>query len=140
MRTTLDRLRHAILFEIIALLIIAPVGAWVFDLPIHEVGIAGAVSAAIAALWNMVYNHLFDRALLRRTGTTQKSQRMCALHAVLFEAGLLLVLIPFIKFYLDVSWLEATAMDVATAGFYVVYAYAFNWTYDRAFPLPEWKS
>lgn len=140
MRTTLDRLRHAILFEIIALLIIAPVGAWVFDLPIYEVGIVGAVSAAIAALWNMVYNHLFDHALLRRTGSTQKSQRVRAMHAVLFEAGLLLVLIPFIKFYLDVSWLEAAAMDVATAGFYVVYAYAFNWAYDRAFPLPEWKS
>ena len=34
--------------------------------------------------------------------------------------------------------LEAAAMDVATAGFYVVYAYAFNWGYDRLFPLPEW--
>ncbi|PRY90209.1 PACE efflux transporter [Donghicola tyrosinivorans] len=138
MRTPLDRLRHALLFEIIALMIIAPVGAWVFTLPVHQVGIVGAVSAAIAALWNMVYNHLFDHAMMRRYGTTLKSQRIRALHAVLFEGGLLLVLVPFIKFYLDVSWTEAAAMDVATGIFYVLYAYAFNWGYDRLFPLPEW--
>ncbi|MFN6986918.1 MAG: chlorhexidine efflux transporter, partial [Rhizobium oryzihabitans] len=24
--------------------------------------------------------------------------------------------------------------------FYVVYAFVFNWSYDRLFPLPEWQS
>lgn len=30
-------------------------------------------------------------------------------------------------------------MDLSFALFYVVYAYVFNWAYDRIFPLPEWK-
>jgi uncharacterized membrane protein len=31
-------------------------------------------------------------------------------------------------------------MDISFALFYVVYAFVFNWSYDRVFPLPEWKS
>ena len=30
-------------------------------------------------------------------------------------------------------------MDVSFAAFYVVYAFVFNWAYDRLFPLPEWQ-
>jgi hypothetical protein len=31
-------------------------------------------------------------------------------------------------------------MDVSFAVFYVVYAFVFNWAYDRIFPLPEWQA
>jgi uncharacterized membrane protein len=60
-------------------------------------------------------------------------------HAILFEAGLLLALVPFVAWWLSVSWVEALLMDVALAGFYLVYAYAFNLAYDKLFPLPEWS-
>jgi uncharacterized membrane protein len=30
-------------------------------------------------------------------------------------------------------------MDVSFALFYVVYAFVFNWAYDRIFPLPDWQ-
>lgn len=31
-------------------------------------------------------------------------------------------------------------MDGSYALFYMVYALGFNWIYDTAFPLPEWRS
>jgi uncharacterized membrane protein len=59
---------------------------------------------------------------------------------VLFEIGLLLMLMPLIAVYLGITLWEALAMDVAFALFYMGYALAFNWAYDRVFPLPEWQA
>lgn len=140
MRSPLDRLRHALSFEIIALLIVVPLGALVFDKPIHEIGVVGLVSATLATLWNMVYNYLFDLGLQRLSGTTAKTARQRVLHAVLFELGLLVVLLPFIAWYLGISIWHAFVMDLSFALFYMVYALVFNWVYDRVFPLPDWKN
>lgn len=139
MRTTADRIRHAISFEVIGLLLITPLGAWVFGLPMAEMGVVGVGGATIATAWNYVYNIGFDLALRRLTGRTVKSLGARVVHALLFEAGLLTVLMPFIAWYLDVGLLEAFLMDVSLALFYVVYAFLFNWAYDRLFPLPEWE-
>ncbi|MBQ0750006.1 MAG: PACE efflux transporter [Roseovarius sp.] len=140
MRSPLDRLRHALSFELIALLLIVPLGAAVFHMPMHDIGVVGIVSATLATLWNLVYNYLFDVALRRFSGTTQKSPRLRVLHAVLFETGLLIVLMPFIAWYLGISLWQAFVMDVSFALFYMVYAFGFNWAYDKAFPLPEWRA
>ncbi|MEQ9476658.1 chlorhexidine efflux transporter, partial [Marinovum algicola] len=47
---------------------------------------------------------------------------------------------PFIAWYLGISLWQAFVMDVSFALFYMVYAFGFNWAYDRLFPLPEWKT
>ena len=61
---------------------------------------------------------------------------MRGLHALLFEAGLLCLLVPFIAWYLAVPLWQAFMIDLTLAGFYLVYAFGFNWAYDVAFPLP----
>lgn len=139
MRSPLDRLRHALSFEIIALLLVVPVAALLMGLPMQDMGVVGVVSATLATLWNMVYNWLFDHALRRLTGTTRKTPRLRILHAILFEGGLLLVLMPFIAWYLQISLIAAFLLDAGLAGFYLFYAFGFNWAYDRLFPLPEWQ-
>ncbi|WP_417809852.1 PACE efflux transporter [Thioclava sp.] len=139
MRPPLDRLRHALSFEIIALFLIVPLGALAFDIPIYDIGIVGIVSATIATLWNIIYNFTFDVALKRLTATTLKTARVRVLHAVLFELGLLAVLMPYLAWYLDVSLWQAFVMDASFALFYIIYALGFNWAYDALFPLPEWK-
>ena len=65
MRTTGDRIRHAISFEILALLIVTPLGAWVFDLPVADIGVVSIGSATIAMLWNYLYNIGFDHMMQR---------------------------------------------------------------------------
>ncbi len=138
MRSTTDRIRHAISFELIGLALITPLGAWAFGLPMVEVGVVGVASATVATIWNYLYNLGFDHAMQRFTGGTQKSLAHRIAHAVLFEAGLVAVLMPLIAWYLGIGLLQAFLMDVSFSIFYLVYAFVFNWLYDRLFPLPEW--
>ena len=139
MRKSWDRVRHALFFEIFGLILVVPLGALVFSMPLHDIGVVGLVSATLAMLWNYVYNWIFDTVLQRTTGTTLKSVRMRIAHAVLFELGLLIVLMPFIAWYLGVSLLHALLMDISFALFYMGYAFVFNLAYDKIFPLPEWQ-
>jgi uncharacterized membrane protein len=139
MRTTRDRIRHAISFEVIGLAIFTPLAALVFGLPMEHVGVVGVVSATLATGWNYVYNLGFDHLMQRFHGGTRKTLALRVAHAVLFELGLLVVLLPFIAWYLGVTIWQALVMDIAFALFYLVYAFFFNLAYDRVFPLPEWK-
>jgi len=91
-------------------------------------------------LWNYVYNLGFDHAMQRLTGGTAKTTRIRVAHAVLFELGLLMIMLPLVAWYLQISIWQALVMDIALALFYMGYAFVFNWGYDRVFPLPEWKA
>ena len=138
MRTPADRIRHALLFEIFALLIAVPGGMLLFGLEMKDMGVIAVGGATIATLWNYVYNWGFDHLMARWRGTTQKTTLIRVGHAILFEVGILLLLLPFISWWLGISLWEALLMDIGMAIFYVVYAFVFNWAYDRVFPAPEW--
>ncbi|WP_142846103.1 PACE efflux transporter [Telmatospirillum sp. J64-1] len=140
MRTVRDRIRHAISFEIIGLALIIPLATWAFDKPMHDIGVVGLVSAMLATVWNYIYNWLFDHAMQRARGSTLKTTPIRVIHAILFEAGLLGVLLPFFAWYLNIGLWEAFVMDASFALFYLCYAFVFNWSYDRLFPLPEWQN
>ncbi|WP_042884213.1 PACE efflux transporter [Cupriavidus necator] len=139
MRNTRDRIRHAIGFEAIGLLLFAPLASWAFGYELHQMGLIGAVASLIATGWNYLYNLLFDKAMLRITGQVRKSVLVRVLHAILFELGLLVVFLPSLAWYLDISLLDALIMDIAVAGFYMVYALVYNWLYDIVFPVPSLK-
>lgn len=139
MRSIGDRIRHALSFEIVGLAIVVPLGALAFGMPMADIGVVGVVSATLATVWNYIYNLLFDHAMQRAIDTTLKTPKLRVLHAILFELGLLIVLLPFIAWYLNVGIIHALVMDIGFAVFYVVYAFVFNWIYDRLFPLPEWE-
>ena len=135
MRTATDRHRPVLSFEVVGLLLVTPIGGCVFDLPMHDIGIVAVVSATIAMLWNYAYNVIFDHAMLRVSWEVRKTPAIRVVHAVLFEAGLLAILMPFIAWYLGITLLQAFLMDVSFALFYLVYAFFFNWAYDLVFPL-----
>jgi uncharacterized membrane protein len=139
MRSTRDRLRHAILFELLGLALIIPLGSLLFGLHGSDMGVIGIGSALAATMWNYLYNLGFDRAMQRWVGHTRKSLGLRVGHALLFEAGLLVILLPPIAWYLDISLAQAFVMDLAIAIFFVVYAFTFNLGYDRVFPLRGWE-
>lgn len=136
MRTTTDRIRQAVLFELIGLVLITPLGAWAFGHPMDDIGVIAIGGATIAAVWNYLFNLGFDHVLKRMNGDSHKTIAARIIHALLFELGLLAVLMPFIAWYLSVSLLEAFVMDVSFAAFYMIYAFLFTWVYDRLFPIP----
>ncbi|AKR56780.1 membrane protein [Devosia sp. H5989] len=135
MRSFPDRVRHALMFEIVGLAIVIPAGSYLFGLPAAHMGVIGIVGATVATLWNFVFNLGFDHALLRLQGHTRKSVAVRVAHAVLFEIGLLAMLLPMIAWYLGVSLVQAFLMDMSMVVFYVVYAFVFNIAYDRVFPV-----
>lgn len=140
MRTTADRIRHAVSFEVIGIIIATPLAAFAFHLPGGDSAVIIVASATVAMLWNYVYNLGFDHAMQRLTGGTAKTTRIRVLHAILFEFGLLTLMLPAIAWYLQISIWQALVMDIALALFYMGYAFVFNWAYDRVFPLPEWNT
>lgn len=139
MRTTADRIRHAVSFEIIGIIIATPLAAFAFHLHAGDSAIIIVASATIAMVWNYFYNLGFDHLMQRFTGGTAKTARIRVVHAILFELGLLIIMLPLVALYLQISLWQALVMDVALALFYMGYAFVFNWAYDRVFPLPEWQ-
>ena len=137
MRTTKDRIRHTLGFEIIGLLIFVPTASWLFGFEIQSIGLIAVVGSIIATVWNYFYNLLFDHALVKLRGTAQKTVLIRVLHAFLFEGGLLLLFLPMIAWYLGISLWQAFIMDISMATFYLVYAFVYNWLYDKVFPIPE---
>lgn len=139
MRTPRDRIRHALSFEIIGILLATPLGAFVFHLPAENSAVVVIGSATVAMAWNYLFNLGFDHAMRAWRGTTEKTLPLRIGHAVLFEVGLMLMLMPAIAWYLGISVWEALVMDIAFALFYMGYAFIFNLAYDKLFPLPEWQ-
>jgi len=140
MRTTVDRIRHAVSFEVIGIIIATPLAAFAFHLPGGDSAVVVVASATVAMLWNYIYNLGFDHLMQRLTGGTAKTTPIRVAHAVLFELGLLMIMLPLVAWYLQISIWQALIMDIALAVFYMAYAFVFNWAYDRVFPLPEWQA
>jgi len=139
MRSPIDRVRQVLLFEIGGLVLITPPFVWLTDVsPLDSLGLL-AMIAAIAAVWNALYNTSFDWVEGRITGRTsdQRPVPLRVLHAVGFESGLLLVSLPVVMVWTGMGWVEALLADIGLAAAYVVYAYIFNLGYDRVFPVSQ---
>ena len=137
LRTLPDRIRQVALFEVGGLLLITPPFVWLSGVaPIDSLGLL-ALIALIAAIWNTSYNTAFDWIEGRLTGRTAdlRPVGMRAVHAIGFESGLLLVSLPIIMLWTGMSWLDALIADIGLAIAYVVYAFVFNWLYDKSFPI-----
>lgn len=137
MRTTPDRIRHAVSFEIIGLLLVMPLVSWLFGLPMQETGVIGIGSSLVAVLWTYLFNLGFDLVLRRFTGRTDKGLILRVFHAVLYEVGLVLALMPAIAWYLGITLWQALSIDIVFALFFMAYAFFFNLAYDWLFPVPE---
>ncbi|CDF85029.1 Conserved hypothetical membrane protein [Pseudomonas knackmussii B13] len=127
-KTLKERLFHALLFEFIALAICAPTLAWIMDQPLAHMGVLTLMFSLVATLWNMVYNALFDRVQRRLAFVRTLPVRI--LHASLFEAGLVVMLVPLAAWWLNVGLLEAFILDIGLLLFFLPYTVVFNWVYD----------
>ena len=98
-------------------------------------GILAVATSAIAAVWILVFNTLFERWEARQPVRGRSFARRVA-PAVGFEGGLTLIFVPLMAWWLDVTWLHALWMDLGLLLFFLVYTFVFNWAFDRVFGLP----
>lgn len=98
-------------------------------------GALATATSAVAVVWNLVFNSLFERWEAGQLVKGRSVKRRVA-HAVIFEAGLVLMLVPLIAWWLGIGLWQALVMDLALVIFFLVYTFAFNWAFDAVFGLP----
>ena len=98
-------------------------------------GVVALVSSVIAVLWNLAFNALFERWESRQAVRGRSMARRMA-HAIGFEGGLALILIPIFAWWFGVTLWQALVMDIGLVVFFLCYTFAFNWGFDRVFGLP----
>ena len=136
LRSGKDRLRYAISFELLLMVILVPAGAVFFDKPIAEIGALGVILAGKAMLLHLVYNWVFDKIDARAERVASERSHMGRIvHAVGFEVFLVSTSLPIYAWWLGIGLLEALVADVVVTSFVVAYTYLFTLAYDRLFPL-----
>ena len=127
-KTLAERIGHALAFEVIALLICAPLFSWLMNTTMTEMGALTLAISLIAMVWNVVYNAGFDR-LQRRIGFT-RTLTVRVLHAAVFETGLIIVAVPLAAVWLNITLWQAFVLDIGLLAFFLPYTMVFNWVYD----------
>lgn len=94
------------------------------------------LSSAVAVLWNLAFNHGFERWEARQRVRGRSLARRVA-HAVGFEGGLAAILVPVMAWWLDIGLWQALVMDLGLLLFFLAYTFVFNWVFDRVFGLPR---
>lgn len=138
-RSFADRLRQIALFELGGLLLITPPLAWFSGAPMKTSLALLAISAALAAVWNGIFNTAFDSLEGRFAGRTadKRPTWLRVVHAFGFEGGLLLMTLPLIVVMTEMAWADALIADIGVTLAYVLYTFFFNFAYDRLYPIVE---
>ena len=105
------------LYELFAIAASSAGLALLSDSGLGHASVAAVAASAIAVVWNLAYNTLFERWEARQATKGRGVARRIA-HALGFEAGLVFML------------------DLGLIVFFLVYTYVFNLGFDRVFGLP----
>lgn len=123
------------LYELFAIAASSAGLALLSDSGLGHASVAAVAASAIAVVWNLVYNTLFERWEARQAVKGRGVARRIA-HALGFEAGLVVMLVPLFAWWLGVSLWQAFVLDLGLIVFFLVYTYVFNLGFDRVFGLP----
>ena len=137
MRSFPDRLRHTLIFEAIALFLVAVPGGWLLERPMEIMGALSLMFSVLAMSWNLAFNWMFDLWDRKHRGMARRGVGIRIVHAVLFEAGLVIAGLFLIAWWLDMTYRDAFLLNVSLSAFFLVYAFCYNWAYDMVFPVPR---
>jgi len=136
MSPVVRRVVYALLFEAIGVVLVS-LGLTLFSgHAVMDTGLFALASSLVAVAWNYVFNTLFESWEARQAARGRGVLRR-AVHAVGFELGLTVLLVPLLAWWLDMSLLEALLYDLTLVLFFGVYTYLFNLGFDPVFGLPE---
>jgi uncharacterized membrane protein len=126
-RSLVERVLHAVGFEIIAIGICAPLAAWLMDKPLFQMGALAIMLSTVAMVWNIIYNAGFDKFF--PLGRKRRLPLRVA-HALGFEGGFILIGLPLAAWMLDISLLQALMVEIGFFLFFLPYTIIYNWCYD----------
>lgn len=123
------------LYEIIAIAMSTTGLALLSGANMGHASVAAIAASAIAVIWNLVYNTLFERWESRQAKRGRSVLRR-VVHAVGFEGGLVVTLVPLFAWWLEISLWQAFVLDLGLIVFFLVYTFVFNLAFDKLFGLP----
>lgn len=125
-----ELLFSAILFEVIALLMIVPAIMFILKKPLEAVGGMAIFMSLLATAWNMGFNFSFQK-IMKSLSIEKMTIKLRVLHAVMFEATMLTVATPIVAYILDISILHSLATNMGSAMFFTLYTFVYNIVYDK---------
>jgi len=112
-------------------------GGWLLDRPMEIMGALSLMFGVLALSWNLAFNWMFDLWDRTHRGMARGGVGIRIVHAVLFEAGLVIAGLFLIAWWLDMTYWDVFLLDVSLSAFFLVYAFCYNWAYDMVFPVPR---
>ncbi len=138
MRSGLDRIRHAVVFEGVLLLFTVVILTGFLNQSATHIGTFGIIMAFMAMGWNYIYNYAFDHVLVYlKHSLYPRSFKLRVFHAVCFEIGFMLVSVPFTMVWMGFTFIQALTFDIAFTIAVLIYTLIFNYAYDMIFPVPQ---
>lgn len=136
--TSKERVFHAVMFEATALTILIPICALMTGKETSDLAFIGFGLSLFALTWNYLYNIGFDIIF----GINRNSRRLIIriIHAAGFEGVLVLITVPTIAWFLQISLLEAIIIEGGFLIFFFFFTIGFNWFYDKYQPYQRWFS
>ena len=120
---------HALSYEVILLVIIALGLSYMFEMPMQVTGGLGIAMAVTSVLWNMLFNHYFEK--LEAKHQLRRTFKIRVLHAIGFEGGLMLATIPMVAYALEKSMMQAFLIDLLMTLSILLYTFIFQYCYDH---------
>ena len=120
-RSLKERFYPAAGFEVLAILTVAPLAAWIMEKPLFQMGALAIMLSTVAMLWNMIYNTGFDRIWPPQR---KRGLGLRAIHALGFEGGFIVIGLPIAAWMLKITLLQAFMVEVAFFLFFLPYTMA----------------
>ncbi|MFZ1874781.1 MAG: multidrug/biocide efflux PACE transporter [Chania sp.] len=127
-KSLVERIVHAVGFEAIAILLSAPIGAWLLDRPILQMGTLAIILSTVAMLWNMAYNTLFDR--FWPVSRVVRNLKVRIFHTLGFEGGFIVIGLPLVALVMNMPLAQAFMLEIGFFLFFLPYTLCYNWAYD----------
>ena len=127
----LRRVVYAVVFELLAILFTTVILAALGNGGGPSLAVA-VVSSTVALLWNIVFNSVFETL-----GITGRPWWVRVAHAVGFEGGLIVFLVPAVALILGIGLGEAFLIEAGLLVFFLVYAAVYAYAFDSVFGLPD---
>lgn len=122
-----------VIFELFAIVFATVLLAAMNDGPAHDSLPIAVASSVAAVIWNFVYNTLFEK-WEQRNNIRVRTVLLRMAHAIGFEGGLVLILIPLFMWWYSIGPMTALFMEVALLVFFLVYTFFFTLLFDYIVP------
>ncbi|ENU27828.1 PACE efflux transporter [Acinetobacter modestus] len=136
MQGTKRRVTYVFFYEVFSFFICAMVLAVLSDTSISHTGPLSILIAVIAVTINYFYNHVFEMWEKKQISKKRTVMRR-VVHAIGFQIVLVMILIPLIAWWMQISLIKAFLLDFSLMVLIPCYTFVYNYVFDHIFGLPS---